>query len=540
MKTINTLLLLLHLLLMALINEQLSAQCTNCESTISIQSEVSSAIGSRTVASGFASFASGSDALASGDLSTALGHFSRAVGGHAFSLGTNIESSGSRAMVIGSGFGFDKNNKLLNPFSNSLMVGFNSVFPTLFVSGSRENQKTGKVGIGNVTAPEAKLHIRTDPGEEAKLILEQPVFREAEFILGHEDYGIKSADGQGLVFRSRSNYIFKDGAVGIGTFFPDYDLEVQGSIFSRQLTLFNQDQYDGSIDGWVLRSDANGNASWTNPTSLSDDDWTMSDTNIFRLQGRVGLGTSKPLAQLDLADIYPAGGMNLKIGNDTYLSDVDLSHTLGILGTNDPERGSIMLGTKGPLLNGNDHNLGIGTQEPVTTLEVNRNISDGGNVGISIGNGTSFRWFMGMNNDGKYITDLLIGNHEALSKNPSGFLVIKQDGNVGIGTNDTHSYKLAVNGAILTEEVTVNLSENWPDYVFEEQYDLLSLDRLENYIRNHGHLPDVPDAGEINENGLNLGKMESVLLKKVEELTLYIIDQENRLSAVESKIQKTK
>ena len=523
-----------QLAFMVLVSERLLGQCTNCESTISSPDKVSSAIGSMNVASGFASFASGANVVANGDFATAIGRYSMAGGDHSVTLGTNINSNGSHAIVIGSGYGPDPTQRLINTLSNSLMVGFNSMLPTFFVSGARDPQSTGKVGIGNITQPEAKLHIRSDPGETAKLILEQPSFREAEIVLGHADYGIRSTDGEGLSFNSRSNFIFRNGKVGIGTAAPEHELDVKGSTATRQFTLFNEDIYKGSIEGWILRSDAQGQAFWTNPALLDDGDWEKGDSSVYRLKGSVGIGTSAPRAQLDLADIFTAGGMNLKIGNDTYLSDVDLSHTLGLLSISDPERGALLLGTDGPLLSGKDRKLGIGTSNPSSTLELNSNISSGGPTGLCIANGSSAKWFMGMNNGKNYINDLVIGNFEALGNDPARFMVLKQDGTIGLGTHDTYSYKLAVNGAILTEEVTVKLRGNWPDYVFGEDYKLMPLGSLSEYINDHGHLPEVPDAGEVSRNGLRLGEMERVLLKKVEELTLYILDQEERINAMEN------
>ena len=143
-----------------------------------------------------------------------------------------------------------------------------------------------------------------------------------------------------------------------------------------------------------------------------------------------------------------------------------------------------------------------------------------------------------MDGDQKYINDMLIGNFNNLASGPSSFMVIKPNGNVGIGTNDTYNYKLAVNGAILTEEVTVKVSENWPDYVFKDNYNLLSLRQLKSYIKLHGHLPEVPKESEILSDGLKVGEMQRLLLKKVEELTLYIIQQETRINALEGIIDE--
>ncbi|MCG8385108.1 MAG: tail fiber protein [Cytophagales bacterium] len=101
---------------------------------------------------------------------------------------------------------------------------------------------------------------------------------------------------------------------------------------------------------------------------------------------------------------------------------------------------------------------------------------------------------------------------------------IASDGSVGIGTS-TPGAKLTVKGDVHAEEVRVDLTVPGPDYVFEEDYDLPTLENIESYIRQNKHLPGVPSAMEMEENGIDLGAMDMLLLKKVEELTLYLMQQ---------------
>jgi hypothetical protein len=117
-------------------------------------------------------------------------------------------------------------------------------------------------------------------------------------------------------------------------------------------------------------------------------------------------------------------------------------------------------------------------------------------------------------------------------------LVINTAGNVGIGTTDPGSFKLAVNGKIWTQEVNVTMTNPGPDYVFEKEYDLLSLSELETYINQNKHLPEVPSAKEMEAEGLNLKEMNLLLLKKVEELTLHLIEMKKQLDGHEEKIRK--
>ncbi|XHR97338.1 hypothetical protein ACFJIV_12175 [Mucilaginibacter sp. UC70_90] len=101
-------------------------------------------------------------------------------------------------------------------------------------------------------------------------------------------------------------------------------------------------------------------------------------------------------------------------------------------------------------------------------------------------------------------------------------------GNVGIGTTDTKGYKLGVNGSVIATSVTVKLNSAWPDYVFKSAYQLPSLTEVKSYIDQNQHLPEIPSAEEVEKNGQNLGEMNKLLMKKVEELTLYAIENEQK------------
>ena len=107
-------------------------------------------------------------------------------------------------------------------------------------------------------------------------------------------------------------------------------------------------------------------------------------------------------------------------------------------------------------------------------------------------------------------------------------------GNVGIGTSDTKGYKLGVNGKIVATEVKVALYDNWADFVFDKNYNLPTLTEVENHIREKGHLKDIPSTEEVKKNGIHLGEMDAKLLQKIEELTLYTIEQEKKIKELES------
>lgn len=113
------------------------------------------------------------------------------------------------------------------------------------------------------------------------------------------------------------------------------------------------------------------------------------------------------------------------------------------------------------------------------------------------------------------------------------------DTNVGIGTTNfvdgTDTYRLSVKGAIRADKVKVYTT--WADYVFEKEYKLATLEEVEQQILSQGHLKDIPSAKEVEEKGIELGEMNKLLLQKVEELTLYMIELKKELTVLKSKIE---
>jgi hypothetical protein len=107
--------------------------------------------------------------------------------------------------------------------------------------------------------------------------------------------------------------------------------------------------------------------------------------------------------------------------------------------------------------------------------------------------------------------------------------------NVMIGSGSPAAgYALSVNGKIMSEEVRVQLDSAWPDYVFEDDYSLTPIPELAKQIQKEKHLPGIPSAEEMENNGLVLGDMQTRMMEKIEELTLYIIQLENRISQIEN------
>lgn len=126
---------------------------------------------------------------------------------------------------------------------------------------------------------------------------------------------------------------------------------------------------------------------------------------------------------------------------------------------------------------------------------------------------------------------------------------LKLNGRVGIGavttfpttagTVNVSNYRLFVTGGILTDEVRVNLSANgtWADYVFNKDYNLKSLSEVEKFINENGHLPNVPSAKQVKEEGIELGNMSKIQQEKIEELTLYLIQQNKEIEELKAQVK---
>ncbi len=256
--------------------------------------------------------------------SLAVGLANKTIGATSVALGKFVWANATNAIVIGSGIDNNESKALINGYSGTLMVGFNSRRPTLFVGTSNGGVTTGKIGIGNMTNPLAKLHMLSDSNEDAGIILET------------------------------SNKTSKSA------FLQMYD-----------------DKHKITVSKEGMRITATNNA-------------LALDANNIKMTGKVGINI-----------------------DNNYSGDYD--------------------------------------------------------------------------------------------------------------------YTLAVNGGILTTEVYVKEVTEWHDYVFSNAYQLMPLSELNEFVHTNGHLPDLPSEKEIVGNGYNMVEMDGLLLKKIEELTLYTIELQRQL-----------
>ena len=101
-------------------------------------------------------------------------------------------------------------------------------------------------------------------------------------------------------------------------------------------------------------------------------------------------------------------------------------------------------------------------------------------------------------------------------------------------------YRMAVSGGIITEKVRIatNGTPFWADFVFDKNYKLRSLSEVAEYIKLNKHLPDVPSTADVTKEGIDLAQTQAILLQKVEELTLYVIEQNKKIERLDKKFRR--
>jgi hypothetical protein len=286
--------------------------------------------------------------------------------------------------------------------------------------------------------------------------------------------------------------------------------------------------------------------------------------------GNVGIGITNPGAILHIKKSGSGTQELLRLDNPNLVNE-DKGGKISFYETADYETAKIenswttvdslwnlILGPRGALnavaIKGNG-NVGIGTSNPVTKLAVNGNFQLGNalkqtqGANVPNGNGTEL-YFDGIHSvlqsydrggTGTYNPLIIMG--VPLFLNPYG-------GNVTIGTTNPDPGALfTVNGKISAEEVRVlQIAANevtinntaWSDFVFEDNYNLPSLDHVESYIKENKHLPDIPSAKEVEKEGLSMADMMKKQMQKIEELTLYMIEQNKQLTELKNENQSIK
>lgn len=273
------------------------------------------------------------------------------------------------------------------------------------------------------------------------------------------------------------------------------------------------------------------------------------------INGSVGVGTVTPNAKLDVRGDISITGSEQAV--DSYISELKFInlHTttspMASIGVKTRKEGSAPYNYSNLIFNTSNGyntlsekmritesgNVGIGVAVPEAKLDVKGAVKVGdGNWGaLTIDGKGKNDWLLNAHNGGEFFF-IRTQTDTGVESSNHVMSFMRSTGNVGIGTTTTGSHKLAVEGSIGAREIKVEAS-SWSDFVFEKEYKLPTLKEVENHIKEKGHLKDIPSAKEVEKNGFYLGEMDAKLLQKIEELTLYTIQQEKKLQSQDEKIK---
>jgi cytoskeletal protein CcmA (bactofilin family) len=256
--------------------------------------------------------------------------------------------------------------------------------------------------------------------------------------------------------------------------------------------------------------------------------------------GYLGIGTSAPTEKLDVNGTVKANALttsNINSTGDCTVKGTDYTWaTLGSIilgggynyqGSGFPFGGDVTISAGTGYVNGNIILNGITNLNG--TLSATGNISTSG--ALTAGSATINGALKANNITSKSNSDLVLQ-----TSGTTRMTFLNSNGYIGIGTTNPTAM-LTVKGKILAGQVEIKDVGTIPDYVFKPDYKLMSIPELESYIKQNGHLPDTKSAKEFEEQGMNISDMNNLLLKNVEELSLYVIELNKRLETLENENQ---
>lgn len=298
------------------------------------------------------------------------------------------------------------------------------------------------------------------------------------------------------------------------------DLELSGN----SLSLTN-DPTPVDLTGYLDNTDNQDLSIAGNILSLTNDATTVD------LAGYLDNTDSQSLSLVG-SDLSITGGNTIDISSidtDTQLSDADIT-AMGYIKTETDNQDLSIAGNILSLTNDAtsvDLSTYLDNTDSQTALEVNF-ISTSGLVATEVAGALD------------EINTRINNNASSLWTENTGNISFST-GQVSIGTTETkNGYELSVAGEIVAEEILIEYQSEWPDYVFNDSYNLLSIIDLKEFIKKNRHLPNVPSEKEVKENGIEVGEMNKILLEKIEELTLYMIRQSEEIESLKEQVKELK
>jgi hypothetical protein len=331
---------------------------------------------------------------------------------------------------------------------------------------------------------------------------------------------------------SGNNYI------GIGTSVPKFNLSLFGANTGTYTQFVHSGTGNSSNDGFIIGVGANNQGVFLNRENSGIEFYTNDTRRVYiGSDGNFGIGTKDPLQKFVVSN-NGAEGFELYLNGDGLVGLQSYNRTLKAYAKMqlDASQFSFISG-----------NVGIGTADPFYKLDVKGTISsdrlyvgkldivNDGTYETTINSGGVAKIDMGFDGAKGYIK---FGAHTGSGQRDNILYLRGSDGNVGIGTTTPDS-QLTVNGTIHSKEVKVDLNV-WPDFVFKKEYNLPTLENVEKHINEKGHLENIPSEEEVLKNGISLGEMNSKLLQKIEELTLYMIEMKKRNDQQTMELDKSK
>lgn len=349
--------------------------------------------------------------------------------------------------------------------------------------------------------------------------------------------------------------------LGIGVSMPLAVLHIShndangGIILNRNSATTGKSQVSfrkSGIETWAIGTDLNQN---------NANNFFIYGGNTFQPRlfidhfGNMGIGTVNPAALLDVEGAIKIGmyaGSNPAIGPQIgMLRYNSVFHEFEGY-KNDPatnQNGWVKITSQSLWkMNGvnmyyNEGSIGLGTDFPASTLDVRGNGRFGTNtdyvqIGYDGAHTVIDNYGIGANGDGLLMLNYYSGNDVVIGNGTPASSSLVVSGSLGVGTGQyLDTYKFAVAGKMISEEVRVKMKANWPDYVFEETHELMPVGELKAFIKENKHLPNIPSAEEVKKNdGIDLGEMNAKLLEKIEELTLYMIEQQRQIDELKAKV----